>query len=54
MGVTITEPINHEDLVASSGPMKGLHAGMGIAAKAMIVVFVVFTGSERRVCQRHL
>lgn len=30
-------------LVATTGPMKGLHAGMGIAAKAMIVSFVVFT-----------
>ena len=30
-------------LVAQSGLFKGLHSGMGIAAKAMVVVFVVFT-----------
>ncbi len=29
--------------VADSGPFKGLHAGMGIAAKGMVVAFVVFT-----------
>jgi choline/glycine/proline betaine transport protein len=29
--------------VATTGPMKALHAGMRIAAKAMIVSFVVFT-----------
>ena len=31
------------DLVAKSGFFTGLHSGMGIAAKAMVVVFVVFT-----------
>ena len=36
-------PDGQNGLVATKGPMKGLHAGMGIAAKAMIVVFVVFT-----------
>ena len=36
-------PDGPNGLVATKGPMKGLHAGMGIAAKAMIVVFVVFT-----------
>ena len=33
---------NH-DLVAKDGFFEGLHSGMGIAAKAMVVVFVVFT-----------
>ena len=36
-------PDGQNGLVATKGPMKGLHAGMGIAAKAMIIVFVVFT-----------
>lgn len=31
------------DLVAERGPMKGLHAGMGVAAKGMVLAFVVFT-----------
>ncbi len=31
------------DLVARQGFFTGLHSGMGIAAKAMVVVFVVFT-----------
>ena len=31
------------DLVAKGGMFKGLHSGMGIASKAMVVVFVVFT-----------
>ena len=30
-------------LVATEGIMKGLHSGMGIAAKAMVLNFVVFT-----------
>ena len=30
-------------LVAQSGIFTGLHSGMGIAAKAMVIVFVVFT-----------
>ena len=34
---------NPQDLVAKSGFFTGLHSGMGIAAKAMVVVFVVFT-----------
>lgn len=34
---------NVRDLVASGGIWKGLHPGMGIASKAMVVVFVVFT-----------
>ncbi len=33
----------HRDLVAQSGVFKGLHSGMGIAAKGMVVAFVVFT-----------
>ena len=32
-----------QDLVAKSGFFTGLHSGMGIAAKVMVVVFVVFT-----------
>ena len=39
----MSSPNDPSDLVATSGPMKGLHAGMGIAAKAMIVCFVLFT-----------
>ncbi len=31
------------DLVATGGLWKGLHPGMGIASKAMVVAFVVFT-----------
>ncbi len=34
---------NPQDLVAKSGFFTGLHSGMGIAAKVMVVVFVVFT-----------
>ena len=34
---------NGRELVATSGFFTGLHSGMGIAAKAMVVVFVVFT-----------
>ena len=34
---------NREDLIAGSGPMQGLHSGMGLAAKGMVVAFVVFT-----------
>ncbi|MCY4447202.1 MAG: BCCT family transporter [Rhodobacteraceae bacterium] len=29
--------------VSTSGPMKGLHSGMGIAAKVMVICFVIFT-----------
>ena len=32
-----------EDRVARAGVMRGLHAGMGVAAKGMVVAFVVFT-----------
>ena len=32
-----------EDLIARAGPMRGLHTGMGLAAKGMVVAFVVFT-----------
>ena len=32
-----------EDLIAKSGLMQGLHSGMGLAAKGMVVAFVVFT-----------
>ena len=32
-----------EGLVADAGLMKGLHSGMGFAAKGMVVAFVVFT-----------
>ena len=31
------------ELVATTGVFKGLHSGMGIAAKVMVVVFVIFT-----------
>ena len=34
---------NKSGLVATAGMWKGLHPGMGIASKAMVVVFVVFT-----------
>ena len=34
---------NPQDLVAKTGFFTGLHSGMGIAAKVMVVVFVVFT-----------
>jgi len=34
---------NQQDLVAKSGFFTGLHSGMGIASKVMVVVFVVFT-----------
>ncbi len=30
-------------LVAQSGPMRGLHTGMGLAAKGMVLAFVIFT-----------
>ena len=33
----------HKNLVAQTGIFKGLHSGMGLAAKAMVLVFVVFT-----------
>jgi choline/glycine/proline betaine transport protein len=36
-------PPNSHELVAGSGPMKGLHAGMGLAAKGMVLSFVIFT-----------
>ena len=39
----MSTPGKHENLVATSGLMKGLHSGMGIAAKAMIISFVIFT-----------
>ncbi len=35
--------MTNRDLVAGSGIFKGLHSGMGIAAKGMVVAFVVFT-----------
>ena len=34
---------NAPDLVAKTGFFTGLHSGMGLAAKGMVVVFVVFT-----------
>ncbi len=34
---------NHRKLVAESGIFKGLHSGMGLAAKGMVLAFVVFT-----------
>ncbi len=34
---------SHKDLVAQTGVMKGLHSGMGLAAKGMVIAFVVFT-----------
>ncbi len=39
----MSTPNEPNGLVATAGPMKGLHAGMGIAAKAMVLSFVVFT-----------
>ena len=33
----------NDELVATSGLMKGLHTGMGLAAKGMVAAFVVFT-----------
>jgi choline/glycine/proline betaine transport protein len=39
----MSTPSETPALVASSGPMKGLHAGMGLAAKGMVISFVVFT-----------
>ena len=35
--------MDHKDLVADKGLFKGLHAGMGLAAKGMVLAFVVFT-----------
>ena len=32
--------------VAQSGPLAGLHSGMGIASKVMVMVFVVFTAQN--------
>ena len=32
-----------EELIARAGLMRGLHTGMGLAAKGMVVAFVVFT-----------
>jgi choline/glycine/proline betaine transport protein len=34
---------NAPDMVAKSGFFTGLHSGMGLAAKGMVVAFVVFT-----------
>ena len=34
---------NPHDLVAGTGFFTGLHSGMGIAAKGMVIAFVVFT-----------
>ena len=34
---------NAPDLVAKTGFFTGLHSGMGLAAKGMVVVLVVFT-----------
>ena len=34
---------NRSDLVASTGIMRGLHSGMGLASKGMVAAFVVFT-----------
>jgi choline/glycine/proline betaine transport protein len=42
-GEDMSDTEEQQAQVATTGPMKGLHAGMGIAAKAMIVSFVVFT-----------
>ena len=32
-----------DNLIAQSGPMRGLHSGMGFAAKGMVLAFLVFT-----------
>ena len=32
-----------KEMIASTGIFKGLHSGMGIAAKVMVIVFVIFT-----------
>ncbi|MGI9481196.1 MAG: hypothetical protein ACR2OR_02455 [Hyphomicrobiales bacterium] len=37
------QPNNSKDIVAQDGIWKGLHPGMGLAAKGMVVAFVVFT-----------
>ncbi len=34
---------SREELIAGTGPLRGLHTGMGLAAKGMVVAFVVFT-----------
>ena len=34
---------NAPEMVAKSGFFTGLHSGMGLAAKGMVVAFVVFT-----------
>ena len=36
-------PGSREELIAGTGPLRGLHTGMGLAAKGMVVAFVVFT-----------
>ncbi|MXX22605.1 MAG: BCCT family transporter, partial [Rhodospirillales bacterium] len=33
----------HRSLVAQTGIFKGLHSGMGLASKGMVIAFVVFT-----------
>jgi dipeptide/tripeptide permease len=40
------EQQSRSGLVATSGIWDGLHPGMGLAAKGMIVAFVVFTALE--------
>ena len=37
------ESNNSNGIVAKDGIWKGLHPGMGLAAKGMVVAFVVFT-----------
>ena len=39
----MTSTNNGPDLVAKKGPLTGLHAGMGLAAKGMVAAFVIFT-----------
>ena len=34
---------SREELISGTGPLRGLHTGMGLAAKGMVVAFVVFT-----------
>ena len=46
-GEDMSDTEEQQAQVATTGPMKGLHAGMGIAAKAMIVSFVVGAGLSK-------
>jgi len=34
---------SNRQLVATTGPMQGIHSGMGLASKFMVLIFVIFT-----------